>query len=203
MHKRQAPKKEAQVAKTYHAGIEARLIGPDWAPGMASFEIACSTNFEQLLYLEQKGVTVSRQDTRFSDQSLKTWSFHPLFQEFIDLPADVVERACSVEGDPVSRKALLEAYQNVPALVAGTRACYRLFTQLISRWLTYEKGMSPEDAEKHARAASQGILGQCVTQAIVCSAPVELWLELARTLTRPEVDAEVRIIFGQIAAQLA
>jgi len=188
------------ATKTYDEGLGAKLVGIE--RDVAIFKLTCSTVFERVCPLEIRGICVFRDDARLEDQSMKTWSFHPLFQEFVNLEPAVLERACSTSKERLRAKELVKVFENVPALVAGTRTCYRLFTKLIASWLEVEKHYSPEEAEKHARAAAGGILGQCVTQELTCSAPVDLWIELAHDLTQPGVDGEVSAIFEQVKDQL-
>jgi hypothetical protein len=190
------------ATETYQAGIDVKFEGFNSDTKEVTIVIQCSGSAERILMYETEEIAVRAADPRSEDQSMKTWTFHPLFQEFVNLPVKTLEKVCSAKGDRVRGKDLAKTFENVPALVAGTRTCYRLFTKLISRWLEQEKGMTAEDAELHARAASQGILGQAVTRELVCSATINMWHAWASYFRGPGIDAEIKAIFARVTEVL-
>jgi hypothetical protein len=191
------------MKETYDHGIEAALVsvrGVDSPDRKATFRLTCSGNVD-LSALEAYRCDPPP-DVNHTDMSLRDLALHPLLQEFLAQDLDKISAACSRNNDCVPPEKLLEVFQNVAALVAGSRTCYRLFTVFISRWLENTRGYDPEKAEEHARAASIGLLVSATSADHHFNASVEYWRYLCRIYTELGKDEERRVLFKKIRALL-
>lgn len=122
---------------------------------------------------------ISQRSTRYCDESESEWVWHPLIEKL---------------SDSVHKHQLNEAK-------AACQKAYDVTVDDLQKKLI-ATGVDKFTARKQARGAARGALGNALYTEMIFSAPVSAWKWMIGLRGTLAADAEIRIVFSQILAEL-
>ncbi len=135
------------------------------------------------------GVAISQRSTRYVDENVSAWVFHPLMHEFF--ANEVPERAPN--GELVSL-----TMDRLSCHVRDTaQQGYKKIVEKLEAYLT-TKGIDKFTARKQARGAARGLLGNALMTEMVWTCNLRSFKTIMKQRANQHADAEIRVLANRL-----